>query len=141
MTGARIGRYFRGINMVRFTHNFSLVNAETARAIVGKKLEHVITVAEKFQHWTDLFNVEISIFSDGSKNITIMNCNSYDTDGEKYRAEKFININSGKAGAVTYSHHDYFSGAGREKTSTRFIYKDWIVPGAKKLEQIIRKTF
>lgn len=127
--------------MVRYTYNLSLVTADAARAIVGKKLAHVIDTAAMLEYWTDVYSVDIMDLSDGSKNININNVTGYDTDGVKYRAEKYIHITSGKNGAIASAFHDYFSGAGREKTSTRFIYKDWIVPGAKKLEQIIRNTF
>lgn len=127
--------------MVRYTYNLSLVTSDAARAIVGKKLSHVITTAAMLEYWTDVYSVEIMDLSDGSKNISITNVYGYDCDGVKYRAEKYIHITSGKNGAETLSHIDYFSGAGREKTSTRFIFRDWTIPGAKKLEQIIRKTF
>ncbi len=127
--------------MVRFSYNLTQVNADTARAIVGKKLAHVITTAEMLEYWTDVYSVEIVDLSDGSKNISITNVYGYDCDGENYRAEKKIHITSGKNGAIASAFHDYFPGAGREKTSTRFIFRDWTIPGAKKLEQIIRKTF
>jgi hypothetical protein len=119
--------------MIRYTYNLSLVTADAARAIVGKKLSHVITTAAMLDHWTDLYTVAIMELSDGSKKISITNV----TD----RAEKYIHITSGKNGAIASAFHDYFSGDGREKTSTRFIFRDWTIPGAKKLEQIIRKTF
>ena len=127
--------------MVRFSYNLSPITADAARAIVGKKLAHVITTAEMLEYWNDVYTVAIMELSDGSKNISITNVSSYDCDDVKYRAGKYIHIASGKNGAETLSHIDYFSGAGREKTSTRFIFRDWTIPGAKKLEQIIRKTF
>lgn len=131
----------RGLYMVRYSYNLAQVNADAARAIVGKKLEHIITVVEKLQYSTEFFNVEIFVSSDGSKNITISSCNTYDDNCQKYRVEKLIHVNSGKGGAIASARQDYFSGAGRENTSTRYMYLDWIVPGAKKLEQIINKTF
>ncbi len=124
--------------MVRYTYNLSLVTADAARAIVGKKLAHVITTAAMLEYWTDVYSVNIMDLSDGSKNISITNVYS---DGENYRAEKYIYITSEKNGAISSAFHNYFSGAGREKASTRFIFRDWTIPGAKKLEQIIRKTF
>ncbi len=127
--------------MVRYSYNLTQVNADAARAIVGKKLAHIIDTAAMLEYWTDVYSVTIMDLSDGSKNISITNVTGYDCDGVTYRAEKYIHITSEKNGAIASAFHDYFSGAGREKTSTRFIFRDWTIPGAKKLEQIIRKTF
>ena len=128
--------------MVRFSYDHSEINAETARAIVGKKLAHVITTAETLQEWTSFFNVEVSVFSTGSKNITISECKQYDCDGKTYRVEKYIHVTCSNAGEQgTSARVDTFEHNTMKLIGNRVVYLDWIIPGAKKLEQIIRKTF
>ena len=122
--------------MVKYEHNLQTISSETAKALLSKK-SYIVDITEKcLASSKEAFELSIWTNKDNTKNIAIA---QYFGD-EKTRIEKTIIIAIQKFPRTKATCISYEKGTSKALHATTYYY-DWVVPSAKKLEEIIQHIF
>ena len=131
--------------MLHYEHNNSTVSQETMKCLLGKKYSYIVdTCFEKLQTRKDTYKIWLSTYNytDGSETRTLYISITTKNDEKDFTSEKVLEIlldtKSPRTHATNlcYTTSDYYN---TKHEST--YYKDWTIPNAKKLEQIIFYLF
>ena len=122
--------------MVTYEHKLQTITNDTAKAILGKK-SYIVDITETcLASSKEIFELSVWTNSDNTKTIAISQC-FWD---EKTRIEKTIIIAIQKCPITKATNILYEIGTNKALHSTTY-FSDWIVPSAKKLEEIIEHVF
>ena len=125
--------------MVKYQHDCLDIGKETAKALLGKKAYIVDVFDATLRIREDNFTYKLTIYTD-DEGITVYIATSNSTETHRY--ERVIQIRIYGKGSQTDATRSIYE---KEKWATpvseTVCYRDWVVPNAKKLQQIIWKLF
>ncbi len=131
--------------MLKLEHNFTNVSNDTMKVLIGKRYEYLLNVAsEKLSPRIAEYKLWLSTNDYSGQIEKMLYITQVLRDEEKnYHQERVIKIfldpKDGRT-IATVTGYKLIDGLMSNKVESIY-YKDWIVPSAKKLEQIIDKLF